>query len=98
MSEASFSFTAGLLFALGFYGLLVRKGGLHRLLAVNLIASSLFLFLVVVATSGPNADPVPQAMVLTGLVIALSVTAVGLSLIRYARAPSSAGAGEAPDD
>lgn len=92
MSGALFPVTAGLLFALGLYGLLTRAGLLHRLLAVNIIASSLFLFLIVVATSGgPRADPVPQAMVLTGLVIALSVTAFGLSLARYARARHFAG-------
>lgn len=85
MSTALFSLTAGLLFALGVYGLLTRPGLLHRLLAVNIIASSLFLFLIVVATGGGHADPVPQAMVLTGLVIALSVTAFALSLARYAR-------------
>ncbi|MDZ7784355.1 MAG: NADH-quinone oxidoreductase subunit K [Halioglobus sp.] len=79
-----YALTAGLLFAVGLYGVLGRSELLHRLLGTNLMASAIFLYLVVIAADGAGEpDPVPQAMVLTGIVIAVSLTAFGLILIRY---------------
>lgn len=76
--------TAGLLFALGLYGMIARRTLMQRLVAANVTASSVFLYLVVltVRDDGP-ADPVPQAMVLTGIVIAVSITAFALALARW---------------
>lgn len=88
MSEIlAFSITAGLLFAVGLYGMLARTGLIHRLLGANIMAAAVFLFLVVLSTRGIEAgtDPVPQVMVLTGIVISISLTAFGLVLIRYLR-------------
>lgn len=79
--------TAGLLFAIGLYGLLGRTTLIHRLLGANLMSSAVFLYLVVVATTPDGApDPVPQAMVLTGIVITVSMTAFALALLRCFRA------------
>lgn len=76
--------TAGLLFAIGLYGVLGRSELLHRLLGANVMASAVFLYLTAIATApAGGADPVPQAMVLTGIVIATSLTAFALSLLRY---------------
>lgn len=81
--SVAYAVTAGLLFAVGLYGVIGRSELLHRLLGTNLMASAVFLYLVVVATDGAaEADPVPQAMVLTGIVIAVSLTAFGLVLLR----------------
>ncbi|MEX2497678.1 MAG: cation:proton antiporter subunit C [Wenzhouxiangellaceae bacterium] len=79
--------TAGLLFAIGLYGMIGRTGLIHRLLGANIMASAIFLFLVVLSTRGieASADPVPQAMVLTGIVISVCITAFALGLIRYLR-------------
>lgn len=76
--------TAGLLFAIGLYGVLARAELIHRLLGANIMVSAVFLFLIVIATApaGPP-DPVPQAMVLTGIVVAISLTAFALALLRY---------------
>lgn len=84
----AFSVTAGLLFAVGLYGMLMRTGLIHRLLGANIMAAAVFLFLVVLSTRGveSGADPVPQVMVLTGIVISISLTAFALVLIRYLRA------------
>ncbi|RFF28059.1 MULTISPECIES: NADH-quinone oxidoreductase subunit K [unclassified Wenzhouxiangella] len=84
----AFSLTAGLLFALGLYGMLTRTGLIHRLLGANIMAAAVFLFLVVLSTRATEAgaDPVPEVMVLTGIVISISLTAFGLVLIRYLRA------------
>lgn len=82
--ETLFPLTAALLFAVGLYGVLTRGNLIHRLLAANIMATAVFLFLVVVSLRSPDGpDPVPQAMVLTGIVISVSLTAFAVVLIRY---------------
>ncbi|ABI56096.1 sodium:proton antiporter [Alkalilimnicola ehrlichii MLHE-1] len=75
--------TAAGLFAIGVYGLLVQTHLLRRILAVNVIGNAVFLLLVAWAVrDGRPPDPVPHAMVLTGIVIAVSATAFALALLR----------------
>lgn len=87
-----YAVTAGLLFGAGLYGVLARPGLIQRLLALNVMASSIFLYLVVLAAGDGSAaaDPVPQAMVLTGIVVAVSVTAFALGLVRWFRSETGA--------
>ena len=70
------------LLGMGFYSLVIDSHPIKRLLALNVSGAGVFLFLVAAAdqTSGPAPDPVPHAMVLTGIVVAVSATAVGLAL------------------
>lgn len=72
------------LFILGVYGLLACEHLLRKILALNIMGSGVFLFLVAVAYRRPGAepDPVPHAMVLTGIVVAVSATALALALTR----------------
>lgn len=94
-----YAVTAGLLFAVGLYGVLGRSELLHRLLGTNLMASAVFLYLVVIAADGAGEpDPVPQAMVLTGIVIAVSLTGFALALLRYFYALNERSALEDPPD
>jgi multicomponent Na+:H+ antiporter subunit C len=80
---ALYALASAALFAIGVYGLLSRPQLLRRLIALNLIGSSVFLLLVAFARRHPDGiDPVPHAMVLTGIVIAVSTTAFGLALAR----------------
>lgn len=83
-----YAVTAGLLFALGLYGLLTRSDLIHRLLGANIMLTAVFLFLVVFSAGqeagAPN--PLPQVMVLTGILITVSITAYALALLRYLRA------------
>ena len=77
------------LVGVGVYGLAVRTHLLRRILALNVIGSGVFLVFVAMAyrTPGGAPDPVPHAMVLTGIVVAISATAVALALtIRLAQA------------
>ncbi|MFO7606056.1 MAG: cation:proton antiporter subunit C [Desulfurivibrionaceae bacterium] len=70
------------LFVIGLAGLLLCPQLLRKILAVNVMASGVFLFLVTIAHgSGALIDPVPQAMVLTGIVVSVSSTAVALALL-----------------
>jgi multicomponent Na+:H+ antiporter subunit C len=82
-----YAITAGLLFGVALFGVLTRRGLIQRLLAANVMAHAVFLYLIVAAGGGARAalDPVPQAMVLTGIVIAVSVTAFALGLVRWFR-------------
>ncbi|MFN4261541.1 MAG: sodium:proton antiporter [Gemmataceae bacterium] len=72
------------LFAIGLYGLIIREQMLRKILALNIMGSSVFLLLVAVADRRPGRppDPVPHAMVLTGIVVAVSATALALALAR----------------
>jgi multicomponent Na+:H+ antiporter subunit C len=60
------------------------------------MGSGAFLVLVGLAQRYDVADPVPQAMVLTGIVVAVAATALALALVRKLHALS--GQLELPDD
>jgi multicomponent Na+:H+ antiporter subunit C len=70
------------LFALGVAGVALLAQLLRRILAFNLMGSGAFLVLVGLAQRGDEPDPVPQAMVLTGIVVAVAATALALALVR----------------
>lgn len=73
-----------LLFATGLGGLFFCPDLLRKILAVNLSGSGVFLVLIALARRQPEApDPVPHALVLTGIVVAVSATAVALALYRW---------------
>jgi multicomponent Na+:H+ antiporter subunit C len=69
---------AGLV-ALGLFGLVTQAAVLRKILAFNLLGGGVFLLFGVVAKRG-GADPVPQAMVITGLVVAFAGTALAVAM------------------
>ncbi len=69
------------LFAIGIAGVMLVKDLLRRILAFNVMGSGAFLVLVGLAQREAF-DPVPQAMVLTGIVVAVAATAAALALAR----------------
>ncbi len=71
-----------LLFAMGMLGLFIGRHPVRRILALNVMGTGIFLFLVAAAARRPHGgpDPVPHAMVLTGIVVAVCATALGLAL------------------
>ena len=75
---------AGLV-GLGMFGLVTNPQPLRKILAFNLIGSGVFLLFGVVARRGAAAgfggDPVPQALVITGLVVAFAATALAVALL-----------------
>ena len=85
----------------GIYGFMIHANILRRLLAFNVIGSGIFLMLGAAAgrTPGVPPDPVPQALIITGIVVALSATALGVALlVAYARASGSARLPEDTED
>src|SRR5271165_6954505 len=73
------------LVGLGLYGLVLHPHPLRKLLAFNLIGSGVFLVFGIIARRGAAAglpfDPVPQAMVITGIVVAFAASALAVALI-----------------
>ncbi len=71
----------GVLFVLGLHGLFTARNLLRRLLSLNILTTSVFLLFVVMARLAEPLDNVPHAIVLTGIVIPVSTTAVALALV-----------------
>ena len=61
------------LFSLGLYALIIHAHLLRKILAINVMGSGVFLVLVALAnrTGDKMPDPVPHAMVITGIVVAV---------------------------
>jgi multicomponent Na+:H+ antiporter subunit C len=97
ISTAAFGLTGVVLVAIGFYGFVARRHLLRQVLAFNLIGSGLFLLFGALArrAGDGSSDPVPQAMIITGIVVALSATALAVTLI--VRLRERTGAVELPD-
>lgn len=90
-----------ILFFIGLYGLLAKRHLLKVLIGIALMELSVYLLFIGLATSPGEtapilsdglqaftgmADPVPQALTLTAIVIGLAVLALGVSLaIQYHR-------------
>jgi multicomponent Na+:H+ antiporter subunit C len=86
MSGAAFyGLCSAVLVGVGLYGTIVQPHPLRKILALNIVGSGTFLLFGVVARRGAAAgmggDPVPQAMVITGLVVAFSATALAVALL-----------------
>ena len=73
------------LVGLGLYGLIANPEPLRKILAFNLMGSGVFLVFGIVARKGAAAglpsDPVPQAMVITGIVVAFAASAIAVALV-----------------
>ena len=80
-----FGVCSAALVGLGLYGLIIHPRPLRKILAFNLFGSGVFLLFGVVARRGAAAgmggDPVPQALVITGIVVAFSATALAVALL-----------------
>jgi multicomponent Na+:H+ antiporter subunit C len=86
MSAATiFGLCAAAAVGLGLYGVIVNPQPLRKILAFNLLGSGVFLLFGVVARRGAAAgfggDPVPQALVITGIVVAFSATGLAVALL-----------------
>jgi multicomponent Na+:H+ antiporter subunit C len=80
-----FGLCGAALVGLGLFGLIANPQPLRKILAFNLLGSGVFLLFGVIARRGAAAglggDPVPQALVITGIVVAFSATAMAVALL-----------------
>ena len=86
------------LFTLGLYSLIMHAEILRKILAFNIMGSGVFLVLIALAkrTAETLPDPVPHAMVITGIVVAVSASALALTLML--KLSSLTERAEVPDD
>ncbi len=95
MSDATlFAVVAAGLVGIGLYGLLTHADPVRRLLSFNLLGSGVFLVFGVIARRGAQAglpgDPVPQAIVITGIVVAFAATTLAVALVLRLKSAASA--------
>ncbi len=82
------------LFLIGLYALIAKSNLIKKLMGLNIMETAIFAFVVAIGNvSGgdapvlgkgahpPFTNPLPHALILTGIVVALSTTAVALALI-----------------
>ena len=86
MSDATlYGLCGAVLVGLGLFGLIVNPLPLRKILAFNLIGGGVFLLFGVVARRGAAAgfggDPVPHALIITGIVVAFAATALAIALL-----------------
>ena len=86
MNAATLSGLVGAgLVGFGLYSLIVNPQPLRKLLAFNLVGSGVFLVFGIIARRGAVGrlpfDPVPQAMVITGIVVAFAASALAVALM-----------------
>ena len=88
-----YAMTGCVIVALGLRTALLHAALLQRLIGVNVMGAGVFLVLITVAYRGPGLapDPVPHALVLTGIVVAVSATALALALARRLNADQDNG-------
>ncbi len=88
-------FVSMVLFVIGFHTMLTHSNLIKKVIGMNIMDTSIFLFFVAIGYvkqgrapifhNGPAehiyVNPLPSALILTGIVVAVSVTAYALSLI-----------------
>ena len=92
-----YDIAAVILFGIGFFTLLLHKNLIKKIIGLNIMDTSIFLFLAakgyifgrvapIVQEGVTNAEayinPVPSGLVLTGIVVSVSVSAFSLALVQ----------------
>ncbi len=75
-----YSITGIVLFGIGLFGVIAAAHIIRKLIALNTMGIGVFMVLLAAARHGVVTDPVPHAMVLTGIVVAVAGTALCLWL------------------
>jgi multicomponent Na+:H+ antiporter subunit C len=99
--ESLYALAACALVGIGLYGLIVQPHPLRKLVAFNIMGSGVFVFFGALAkrgaAAGMLADPVPQALLITAIVVAFAATAVTVAvLLRLIDVADSASLAEQP--
>jgi multicomponent Na+:H+ antiporter subunit C len=83
--EMVFAVTACALVGIGLYGLIVQPHPLRKLVAFNVMGTGVFVLFGALArrgaAAGMPADPVPQALLITAIVVAFAATAMTVALL-----------------
>jgi multicomponent Na+:H+ antiporter subunit C len=80
-----FGLCAAALVGIGLYALVVNPQPLRKIIAFNVVGNGVFVLFGAIAHRGGalgwGGDPVPQALLITGLVVAFSATALAVALL-----------------
>jgi multicomponent Na+:H+ antiporter subunit C len=78
-----FALTGVALFVVGFHGLVMHTHLLRKIMSLNVMGSGVFLVIGGLAGRSPGdvPDPVPHALVITGIVVAVAATALAIVLM-----------------
>jgi multicomponent Na+:H+ antiporter subunit C len=104
VTEATlYGLAAAGLIGLGVFGLIAGADPLRKILAFNIAGSGVFLLAGAIArrgaAAGYEADPVLMALLITGVVVAFSATALAVALLLRLRAVAGdVSLAEASDD
>jgi len=95
----AYALAGAALFVISLYGLITRPHLIHKILALNIMSGGVFLVLVGIArrVTSPDPDPVPHAMVLTGIVVTVASTAYALALAKRVYTETGEAVLDAPD-
>lgn len=95
LGQNYFFYYALILFVIGFYTALSHSNMLKKIIGINIMETAIFLFFVATGYvqgghapiftdgvgPGPYMNPLPSALILTGIVVSVSFTAFALSLM-----------------
>jgi multicomponent Na+:H+ antiporter subunit C len=98
-----YGLAASVLIGLGVFGLIAATAPLRKILAFNIMGTGVFLLFGSIARRGAGAgfeaDPVPMALLITGIVVAFSATALAVALlVRLAAVAGDVSLAEAPPE
>lgn len=84
-ADLFFAMVGMVTFAIGLRSALLHRAMLARIIAINVSGVGIFIIFVAAAYRGFEhlPDAVPHALVLTGIVVAVSATALALALLRH---------------
>jgi len=86
-------FVSVVLLLIGLYAMIARRNLIKKIMGLNILSTSVFLFLIALADKEGGAPPIrvpgievyvnplPHALVLTGIVVALALTSFALILV-----------------
>jgi multicomponent Na+:H+ antiporter subunit C len=81
-----FGLCGAALVGIGLFVVVTHPGLLRRIVGCNIVGAGIFLVFGAVArrggAAGLEADPVPQALVITGIVVAFSASALAVALLK----------------
>jgi multicomponent Na+:H+ antiporter subunit C len=101
--ETLLALGASALVGIGLYGVIVLAHPLRKIIAFNVMGSGVFVLFGALAkrgaAAGLHADPVPQALLITAIVVAFAASALAVVLIvRVIEATDSASLASDPPD
>ncbi|WP_210396811.1 NADH-quinone oxidoreductase subunit K [Motiliproteus sediminis] len=98
-TQLIYAVTGALIIGLGLSAALRDEPLLARIIAINIAGVGVFLLFVAIAYRGfgQTADPIPHALVLTGIVVAVAASGLAIAINRRLHHDSPSGDGPAED-